>query len=151
MLGQTVGVIDILVVLVYLLLVVYLGWLGYSRTKTATDYLIAGRKVHPYVMAMSYGATFISTSAIVGFGGVAGMFAGHQHAARWRANGAAAVSAGKLQALCGQPINVGRDTIRAAIGRKISDPRVIDEDENNVGFFGRGISSRGRQCRHVGD
>jgi len=74
MLGQTVGVIEILVVLVYLLLVVYLGWLGYSRTRTATDYLIAGRKVHPYVMAMSYGATFISTSAIVGFGGVAGLF-----------------------------------------------------------------------------
>jgi SSS family solute:Na+ symporter len=74
MLAQSVGVIEILVVLAYLLLVVYLGWLGYSRTRTATDYLIAGRKVHPYVMAMSYGATFISTSAIVGFGGVAGLF-----------------------------------------------------------------------------
>lgn len=52
MLGQAVGILDILVVLVYLLLVVYLGWLGYTRTRTATDYLIAGRKVHPYVMAL---------------------------------------------------------------------------------------------------
>jgi len=74
MLAQTVGVAEIIAVLVYLLAIGYLGWLGYRRTKTATDYLIAGRKVHPYVMAMSYGATFISTSAIVGFGGVAGLF-----------------------------------------------------------------------------
>ncbi len=65
---------EILVVLAYLLMVVHLGWLGYLRTKTATDYLIAGRNIHPFVMALSYGATFISTSAIVGFGGVAGMF-----------------------------------------------------------------------------
>jgi len=65
---------QIIVVLAYLLLVVYLGLLGYWRTKNATDYLIAGRQIHPFVMAMSYGATFISTSAIVGFGGVAGLF-----------------------------------------------------------------------------
>ena len=74
MLEQSVGALDIVVVLIYLLVVVYLGMLGYMRTKSATDYLIAGRQVHPFVMAMSYGATFISTSAIVGFGGVAGLF-----------------------------------------------------------------------------
>lgn len=74
MLAQAVGLAEILVVLLYLLLVVFLGWLGYTRTKTAADYLVAGRKTHPFVMAMSYGATFISTSAIVGFGGVAGLF-----------------------------------------------------------------------------
>src|SRR4030042_4012439 len=74
MLAQGVGLIEIVVFLVYLLAVVYLGWLGYTHTKTATDYLSAGRKIHPFIMAMSYGATFISTSAIVGFGGVAGLF-----------------------------------------------------------------------------
>lgn len=74
MLAQGVGLTEIFVVLAYLLVVVYLGFLGYMRTKSATDYLIAGRKTHPFVMALSYGATFISTSAIVGFGGVAGMF-----------------------------------------------------------------------------
>ncbi|MEN8127008.1 MAG: sodium:solute symporter family protein [Planctomycetota bacterium] len=74
MLAQGVSVWEIIVVLAYLLVVVYLGFLGYMRTKSATDYLIAGREVHPFVMAMSYGATFISTSAIVGFGGVAGLF-----------------------------------------------------------------------------
>nr|WP_245249682.1 sodium:solute symporter family protein [Methanolinea mesophila] len=48
-----------------------LGYLGYKRTKGAEDYLVAGRKAHPVVIALSYGATFISTSAIVGFGGQA--------------------------------------------------------------------------------
>ncbi len=74
LLAQTVGLPEIIVVLAYLLVTFYLGWLGYKQTKTSTDYLIAGRGVHPFIMALSYGATFISTSAIVGFGGVAGMF-----------------------------------------------------------------------------
>jgi len=74
MLAEAVGLPEIFVVLAYLLMIFFLGWLGYMRTKTASDYLIAGREIHPFVMAMSYGATFISTSAIVGFGGAAGLF-----------------------------------------------------------------------------
>ncbi len=69
-----VAILDIVVVLLYLFATAYLGWLGYRGTKTTTDYLVAGRKAHPFIMSLSYGATFISTSAIVGFGGVAGMF-----------------------------------------------------------------------------
>jgi solute:Na+ symporter, SSS family len=69
-----VALVDILVVLLYLCVTAYLGWLGYRGTKTTTDYLVAGRKAHPFIMSLSYGATFISTSAIVGFGGVAGVF-----------------------------------------------------------------------------
>ena len=61
-------------VVVYLLAIGYLGYCGYKSTAGATDFLLAGRRTHPYVMAMSYGATFISTSAIVGFGGAAGVF-----------------------------------------------------------------------------
>ncbi len=62
------------IVLLYLLVIGYLGYKGYKATKTSEDYMVAGRKIHPYIMALSYGATFISTSAIVGFGGVAGLF-----------------------------------------------------------------------------
>ncbi len=61
-------------VLLYIFAIGYLGYRGYRGTKTATDYLIAGREIHPFVMAMSYGAAFISTSAIVGFGGASAMF-----------------------------------------------------------------------------
>ena len=62
------------IVVIYLLVIGYLGYLGFKGTKTSEDFMIAGRQVHPYVMALSYGATFISTSAIVGFGGAAGVF-----------------------------------------------------------------------------
>ncbi len=74
LLAQGVGLYDVTLVVLYLASVAYLGWLGYRHTKSAADYLVAGRKVHPFIMAMSYGSTFISTSAIVGFGGVAAMF-----------------------------------------------------------------------------
>ncbi|MBF0484911.1 MAG: sodium:solute symporter family protein [Candidatus Omnitrophica bacterium] len=62
-----------MVVLVYLFMIAFLGYYGYRKTNNALDYLVAGRNTHPAVMALSYGATFISTSAIVGFGGVAAM------------------------------------------------------------------------------
>ena len=67
-------VIKIVIIIVYLFIVGILGLMGYRRTKTTNDYLLGGRKIHPVVMALSYGATFISTSAIVGFGGNAGVF-----------------------------------------------------------------------------
>jgi len=63
-----------LVVIAYLLAIGYLGYKGYKHTSNARDYLLAGSNIHPFVMAMSYGATFISTSAIIGFGGIAGIY-----------------------------------------------------------------------------
>jgi len=62
------------VVVVYLFAIAYLGYYGYRKTRNTLDYLVAGRDSHPYIMALSYGATFISTSAIVGFGGAAAKF-----------------------------------------------------------------------------
>jgi solute:Na+ symporter, SSS family len=62
------------VVLAYLGLLTILAYYGWKQTTSAEDYLVAGRNIHPAVMSLSYGATFISTSAIVGFGGVAGLF-----------------------------------------------------------------------------
>ncbi|GAB4311725.1 MAG: hypothetical protein Kow0059_01950 [Candidatus Sumerlaeia bacterium] len=63
-----------LLAILYLVVVAYLGFRGYKATRTTTDYLLAGRKTHPAIMALSYGATFISTSAIIGFGGAAAVF-----------------------------------------------------------------------------
>ncbi|RXJ70302.1 sodium:solute symporter [Halarcobacter ebronensis] len=65
------GIVENIIIILYLALVGYLGFLGYKQTKNTTDYLVAGRDTHPFIMALSYGATFISTAAIVGFGGVA--------------------------------------------------------------------------------
>lgn len=61
-----------IIIIIYLFITAFLGYLGYKRTKTSADYLVAGRQTHPLIMALSYGATFISTSAIIGFGGAAG-------------------------------------------------------------------------------
>ena len=58
----------------YAIIIGYLGIRGFCKTKNSQDYLLAGRSVNPFVMAMSYGAAFISTSALVGFGGIAGQF-----------------------------------------------------------------------------
>lgn len=64
----------ILGILLYLGVIFYLGYRAWKKTKQSTDYMLAGRTMNPFVLAMSYGATFVSTSAIVGFGGAAGLF-----------------------------------------------------------------------------
>jgi Na+/proline symporter len=64
----------IIIVVVYLAVIGYLGYVGFKKTKSASDYMVGGRKIHPFIMALSYGATFISTSAIIGFGGLASRF-----------------------------------------------------------------------------
>ena len=63
-----------IVFIIYFLMVGYVGYLAWKRTNSSEDFMVAGRQTHPYIMALSYGATFISTAAIVGFGGVAGKY-----------------------------------------------------------------------------
>jgi solute:Na+ symporter, SSS family len=63
-----------IIALIYILMIGYVGYLAWKRTKSADDYMVAGRETHPFIMALSYGATFISTAAIVGFGGTAGVY-----------------------------------------------------------------------------
>jgi solute:Na+ symporter, SSS family len=58
----------------YLVITLAVGYLGYRQTRGAEDYMLAGRRAGPWVLALSYGATFISTSAIIGFGGVAAVY-----------------------------------------------------------------------------
>jgi solute:Na+ symporter, SSS family len=64
----------IVFVLIYFLITMYLSYLGYRRTVTVSDYLLAGRQMHPLVMAMGYVSTAISTSAVIGFGGMSGVY-----------------------------------------------------------------------------
>ncbi len=66
--------LKVILALIYLVVVFWLGYKGWRETREASDYMLAGRKMNPFVMAMSYGATFISTSAIIGFGGAAALF-----------------------------------------------------------------------------
>ncbi|HUL39783.1 MAG TPA: sodium:solute symporter family protein, partial [Methanomassiliicoccales archaeon] len=56
---------------VYVTITLFLAYFGWKKTKRGEDFLLAGRKVNPWIIGLSYGSTFISTAAIVGFGGVA--------------------------------------------------------------------------------
>ncbi len=67
-------IIKMTITVIYLAVIFYLGFKGWQSSKKSTDYMLAGRQMNPFVMAMSYGATFVSTSAIIGFGGAAGLF-----------------------------------------------------------------------------
>jgi len=60
--------------IVYIGIMTGLAYYGYKKTSTKNDYLVGGRNINPVVMALSYGATFISTSALVGFGGAGSVF-----------------------------------------------------------------------------
>ncbi len=59
-----------------------IGFFGYKKTKTAEDYFVAGRKMGSIVIAFSYGATFISAVALIGFSGIASLYG---HALLWLA------------------------------------------------------------------
>lgn len=62
----------IFLVIIYFMCTFYVARLGYKKNSQTDDgYMLAGRRVPPAIMALSYGAAFISTSAIIGFGGVA--------------------------------------------------------------------------------
>jgi len=50
---------------------ILLGWLGYRHTKNNQQYLLGRNKANTVLIALSYGATFLSASAIIGFGGQA--------------------------------------------------------------------------------
>ena len=60
--------------IIYIAVTLLLGYLGYKKTRASEDFMLAGRHIHPWIIGLSYGATFISTSAIVGFGGIAAQY-----------------------------------------------------------------------------
>ncbi|MFK2826462.1 sodium:solute symporter family protein [Bacillus sp. B190/17] len=62
------------ILLLYLGIMSALAYYGYKTTRSEADYLVGGRDINPTVMALSYGATFISTSSLIGFGGVASLY-----------------------------------------------------------------------------
>ncbi len=64
----------IVLLIIFMAIMTYLARLGHRQTKTESDYANAGGNMKFWVMAASYVATFISTSAIVGFGGAGAVY-----------------------------------------------------------------------------
>jgi SSS family solute:Na+ symporter len=48
-------VISIIILVAYLVITGFLAHKGWKETKNKEDYMLAGRKVHPYIIAISYG------------------------------------------------------------------------------------------------
>jgi SSS family solute:Na+ symporter len=64
----------VFVTIIFVLATIYLGWYGHKHTKNNEEFLLGRSKARPAIIALSYGATFLSTSAIVGFGGMAAKY-----------------------------------------------------------------------------
>jgi SSS family solute:Na+ symporter len=64
----------VLVTILFVLATIYLGWYGHKHTKNNEEFLLGRNKARPVIIALSYGATFLSTSAIVGFGGMSAKY-----------------------------------------------------------------------------
>ena len=56
---------------VFLIVTLVLGWYGYNNTRNNEEFLLGRNKAGPVIIALSYGATFLSASAVIGFGGQA--------------------------------------------------------------------------------
>ncbi len=56
---------------IFVAITIGLGYYGYKNTKSNQDYLLGRNKSNAFIIALSYGATFLSASAIIGFGGQA--------------------------------------------------------------------------------
>jgi len=56
---------------IFLVATIALGWYGYKNTKSNQEYLLGRNKSNSVIIALSYGATFLSASAVIGFGGQA--------------------------------------------------------------------------------
>ncbi len=56
---------------VFVVVTLLLGWYGYKNTRNNQEFLLGRNKAGPVIIALSYGATFLSASAVIGFGGQA--------------------------------------------------------------------------------
>ncbi len=59
----------LILIAVYLLLLVHHGREGSRRTHSLSDYLVAGRSLGGFVIALSFYATFVSTNSFIGHAG----------------------------------------------------------------------------------
>jgi len=56
---------------VFSIITILLGMYGYRHTKDNNEFLLGRNKTNPMIIGLSYGATFLSASAVIGFGGQA--------------------------------------------------------------------------------
>lgn len=70
MMGVSLPIFSVMLI-VFAVVTVLLGYYGYRNTKGNSDFLLGRNKTNPLIIGLSYGATFLSASAVIGFGGQA--------------------------------------------------------------------------------
>ncbi len=70
---------------IFIVFLLFSGFINIRRTKTAQDFFIGGRKVGPWMSAFAYGTTYFSAVIFIGFAGSIGW--GHGYAGLWIAIG----------------------------------------------------------------
>ncbi len=70
MMGVSMPIFSLMLV-IFAIITVILGYYGYKNTKGNSDFLLGRSKTNPLIIGLSYGATFLSASAVIGFGGQA--------------------------------------------------------------------------------
>ena len=60
------------IVVVYVLVMLGVGWVSMRRTKDARDFFIGGRSLGPWMSAFAYGTTYFSAVLFIGYAGKLG-------------------------------------------------------------------------------
>ena len=61
----------VIMAVLFIIATLALGYYGYRNTRDSDEFLLGKNKASPIIIALSYGATFLSASAVIGFGGQA--------------------------------------------------------------------------------
>ena len=62
----------IILILVYVFLMVLVGYLCMNKTKTVSDFFLGGRTLGPWLSALAYGSTYFSAVLFIGYAGKLG-------------------------------------------------------------------------------
>jgi SSS family solute:Na+ symporter len=94
--------VKIIVIGVYAVMTLVIGWLGLKKARTFNDYFLGGRTVGPWMSAFTYAAAYFSAVLFIGFAGKVGW--GFGLSGLWIAAGNALIGVLGVWALLGNRI-----------------------------------------------
>jgi solute:Na+ symporter, SSS family len=62
-------VFNLAIIFIYVIAMLVIGWFCMRKTKTVTDFFLAGRNLGPWMSAFAYGTTYFSAVLFVGYAG----------------------------------------------------------------------------------
>ena len=65
-------IVKIIVIALYSLMILYVGFLGMRKTRSFNDLFLGGGNIGPWMTAFSYGTAYFSAVVFIGFAGKVG-------------------------------------------------------------------------------